>query len=149
MNELQTPPARTRAPRWVVPVVSLAVVLVVGLGGLVVSLLMRDDSAGATTDASGHTTLYTASYKCGIVGDLSDADTTLALDSQGSTFGSGPLSAPDLVCVFDSIGMPGHVRRQMESTQSAERQTATWGPYEASWVKTPGSGLDVILRIVA
>jgi hypothetical protein len=131
----------------VTPVVLALVLLLLGAGGAVAYLLLRDDASTATgLGPDGHAPLYTASHKCGIVGDLEDGDRTLILDTAGSKDSSGdPISS--VMCALEYVKAPASVRSQIEHTRAVDgRQTGTWPGFEASWVFHPDTGLDLIVR---
>lgn len=81
-------------------------------------------------------------------GDLSDADRTLVIDTQGEDYGSDTFDG--LMCTLGELGTPQSVIARMEQTRALDgMQDARWDDFDASWTYHPDAGLDLIITEVS
>ena len=77
---------------------------------------------------------------------VADGGHTLTVDTRGDE-DAGGTSVEELSCVLDSLGTPEAVRTHMDETRALDgRQQDSWGPFTASWIYHPDSGLELIVR---
>jgi hypothetical protein len=147
-------PERPRRPAWVIPVITALTVLLMGAVGAVVVLASNPGTPMATPSTTSPTlrqnipaALRTAYTRCGGVGEISDGDKTLYVNTQGEKANSGTASITELYCVLDSLEPPSYVTIKMRQTRAFDGQVSEkWGSFEASWTFHPDAGLDVLIR---
>jgi hypothetical protein len=103
----------------------------------------------AATEAARRKLLPDAVRSCGLAASIvQDAGTSVFLNSEGDSYGSGDLSLGDLVCVLVALDTPDAVTNHMSNTRPLDgTQSDTWDDFSATWTYHPDNGLDVILTL--
>ena len=137
------PPSTT--PRWVVPVIAGMAVLLVA-AGVSLYLATRHFGPAASPAASPTSTpIRDAYFGCGQVGEVSDQDHTIVLDTLGGNLTKA--TAADVNCILQHLGAPNAIYETMLKTRAIDgRQRGQWSTFEASWTYHPDHGLNVIIH---
>lgn len=155
---LAAPPAKATQPRWIAPLVTGVVGLVLG-AAIAVGVMGAVNGAAASAaaakqqqaDAARKSILPKALGACSLSDDddsqIGDGGYTLTVNNKGNDDFTG-ISTVDLACLQKALHTPSSVVSHLDQTTSMDgRQTETWGVLTESWSYHPDRGLDAVFTV--